>query len=260
MNCQEAKPLLHPYVDGELDVVRHVEMESHIKDCPACAEREQSLRSLRVALSAPSLYYRAPAALRARLEAGAQPMPAETPPAEPRNRPMSRVVRAAVLSALAAAAASILFMAFRDRQLADDRLVAQVVASHIRSLQANHLMDKESTDQHTVKPWFQGKLDFSPQVPDFASKGFALAGGRLDYLADREVAALIYKCRAHIINVFVWPAAGDDTAVRAFSRQGYHLRHWRRGGINSWVISDVNDRDLDEFVRLFQEQSQEVGR
>jgi anti-sigma factor RsiW len=110
-----------------------------------------------------------------------------------------------------------------------------------------------------VKPWFQGKLDFSPQVPDFASKGFPLAGGRLDYLADREVAALIYKCRAHIINVFIWPAGSNDAAERAFSRQGYHIRQWQRGGINYWAISDVNDRDLDEFVRLFQQQSPEIS-
>jgi anti-sigma factor RsiW len=260
MNCQEAKPLLHPYVDGELDVVRHVEMETHIKDCPGCAEQEQGLRSLRVALSAPSFFYRAPAALRARLVAGTQPMTAETQPAAPRSGRSPLIVRAAVLSALAVAAATILILAFHDRQLADDRLAGQVVASHIRSLQPNHLMDVVSTDQHTVKPWFQGKLDFSPQVPDFASQGFALAGGRLDYLADREVAALVYKCRAHFINVFVWPTAGDDAAARAFSRQGYHLRHWQRGGINYWAISDVNDRDLDEFARLFQEQSQEAGR
>jgi anti-sigma factor RsiW len=217
------------------------------------------MRSLSGALSAPSLYYKAPAGLRERLEAGNQPQPAETRPSVPRNARMRLIFRTAVLSALAAGAAVVLFMVFRDRQLADDRLTAQVVASHIRSLQADHLMDVASTDQHTVKPWFQGKLDFSPQVPDFASKGFALAGGRLDYLADREVAALVYKCRAHVINVFIWPAAGDDTAVRAFSRQGYHIRHWQRGGTNYWAISDVNDRDLDEFARLFQEQSQEAS-
>ncbi len=255
MNCHETRPLLHPFVDNELDVLRHVEIEEHLKGCPACAEQEQSLHSLRAALSSPALYYRAPAALAARLELGAQPLTRE-----PRNRTMPLVARVAALSSLATAAAILLFLGLRDRQSADDRLVASVVNSHIRSLQGEHLKDVVSTDQHTVKPWFRGKLDFSPLVPDFSSQGFVLSGGRLDYLADRTVAAIVYQCRAHFINLFLWPAAGPDTAVRTFSRQGYHIRNWQHGGMEYWAISDVNDCDLDQFVRLFQEQAQEARR
>ncbi len=253
MNCHEAQPLLHPFVDNELDVLRHVEIEEHFKSCPACTEQEQSLSSLRAALSAPALYYRAPAALRARLELGAQPLTLER-----RNRISPLVARVAALSSLATAAAILLFLALGDRQSAVDRLADTVVASHIRSLQADHLKDVVSSDQHTVKPWFRGKLDFSPQVPDFSAQGYVLTGGRLDYLADRTVAAIVYQCRAHVINLFLWPAIGQDTAVKPYSRHGYHIRHWQHGGMDYWAISDVNDRDLDQFVRLFQEQAREV--
>ncbi|MGA2258517.1 MAG: zf-HC2 domain-containing protein [Thermoguttaceae bacterium] len=260
MKCDEVKPLLHPHVDKELDLVRHVEIEEHLKGCHECAEQEQNLRSLRVALSAPALYYRAPAALSERLAGlcpggwGVQPLTGSR-----RNRLVPVAITAAV-SSLAAAAAILLFLVLRDRQSADDRLVASVVNSHIRSLQVEHLKDVVSTDQHTMKPWFRGKLDFSPLVPDFASQGFALTGGRLDYLTDREVAALVYQCRAHVINVFQWPADGKNTAVRSFSRQGYHIRGWQGAGMVYWAISDINDHDLDEFVHLFQEQTQEVRR
>jgi anti-sigma factor RsiW len=255
MNCQEARPLLHPFVDNELDVLRHVEIEEHVKGCPACAEQHQSLHALRAALSAPALYYRAPAALAARLNLGAQPLTQER-----RNRTMPLVARVAALSSLATAAAILLFLSLRDRQSAVDRVADAVVTSHIRSLQVGHLTDVVSSDQHTVKPWFRGKLDFSPAVPDFSSQGYVLSGGRLDYLADRTVAAIVYQCRAHFINLFLWLGVGQDAAVRAFSRQGYHIRHWQHGGMDYWAISDVNDRDLDQFVRLFQEQAQEAAR
>jgi anti-sigma factor RsiW len=134
------------------------------------------------------------------------------------------------------------------------RLEDWVFASHVRSLQVNRLPDLVSSDRHTVKPWFRDKLDFSPQVPDLSAEGFPLTGGRLDYLDERPVAALVYQRGKHAINVLTWPAGGSgDKGVQKFSRQGFHIREWQRSGMNYWAISDLNDEDLDQFVRLFQE-------
>ena len=220
MNCKDVRRLLQSYSDGELDLVRHVEMEEHLRGCAECAEQERHLKSLRSALSSSSQYYHAPASLRTRIQL-ATPVVVNNP-----RRPMIR---------FAALAAGVLFLIVSSAILGailsragtstDDLLAEAVVANHVRSLQVNHLTDVVSTDRHTVKPWFRGKLDFSPQVPDLSSQGFTLSGGRLDYLADRPVAALAYHLRLHTINLFTWPAVNnEEKAVRMFSRQGYHLR------------------------------------
>jgi anti-sigma factor RsiW len=146
----------------------------------------------------------------------------------------------------------------RPKASADDRLAEWVVAGHVRSLQVNHLTDVPSGDQHTVKPWFRGKLDFSPQVRDLSAQGYTLSGGRLDYLADRQVAALVFHRRQHVINLFTWPGVdGADSAVRSLARQGFNIRRWQESGMTYWAISDLNDQELDEFVRLYHVQSPE---
>jgi anti-sigma factor RsiW len=138
----------------------------------------------------------------------------------------------------------------------DDLLAELVVAGHIRSLQADHLTDVASTDKHSVKPWLSTKVDFSPDVPDLSAHGFELTGGRLDYLSDHPVAALVYRYRLHVINVFIWPAADNEVKkVRELTRQGFHLRSWQQSGMCYWAISDLSDEGLNEFVRLFQENS-----
>jgi anti-sigma factor RsiW len=255
MNCQDVQNLLHPYSDGELDLVRNLEIEEHLSTCPACAEQEKSLRSLRAVLSAPSLYYAAPAALRTRLQAAPPSSSAvvERQPIAQSANWMWATIAAGILL-LVGVSVTLGVLLSRATNPTGGRLEDWVIASHVRSQQVNHLTDVVSSDRHTVKPWFRDKLDFSPQVPDLSAQGFPLTGGRLDYLADRPVAALVYQRGKHAINVFTWPATNEgEKPVRDFSRQGFHIREWQRSGMNYWAISDLNDEDLDQFVRLFQE-------
>jgi anti-sigma factor RsiW len=134
--------------------------------------------------------------------------------------------------------------------VADREVARQVLDAHLRSLQLTHLTDVASTDQHTVKPWFVGKLDFAPPVADFAAEGFPLVGGRLDAVGGRSVAALVYNRRKHVINLFVWPSEEPDAAPRSGTQHGYAWIRWRRGGMSFWAASDVAASDLDEFARL----------
>ena len=135
---------------------------------------------------------------------------------------------------------------------AEEVLAREVLAGHVRSLMADHLSDVASSDRHTVKPWFNGKLDFSPPVEDLAQQGFPLVGGRLDYLNNRPVAALVYHRQKHFINLFIWPSTSSDSEVKKETRQGYHLFHWTRSGMTYWAVSDVEESQLQEFVGLVQ--------
>ncbi|OWK45333.1 hypothetical protein FRUB_01664 [Fimbriiglobus ruber] len=229
-------------------MVRHIEIDGHLAECAECAAREKSLRSLRTAASSPTLYHRAPAGLAARIRL-------TMPPVTRKRRRLSlrlAATAAGVLLLIGATATVAVLMSRAGGT--DDRLAERVVVGHVRSLQVEHLTDVASSDRHTVKPWFLGKLDFSPPVPDLASQGYPLSGGRLDYLADRPVAALVYHRRLHAINLFTWPAANDEEeSVRGLSRQGFHVRHWQRAGMTYWAVSDLNDQELDTFVQLFRE-------
>jgi anti-sigma factor RsiW len=250
MNCRELRLLLEPYSDGELDLVRRVEIEEHLAGCDECIEQEKRLRALRDVVSSPSLYHRAPAALRTRIQ------PATPPPAGRRRWSLWQLAAvAAAIALLIGTSATVGMLLSRPAVSDDDRLAELVVAGHVRSLQVDHLKDVASTDRHTVKPWLVEKLDFSPQVPDLSEQGYILSGARLDYLTDRPVAALVYKRRLHVINVFTWRGAdGEDRPVREFARQGFNVRSWQRAGMTYWVVSDLNGHELDEFVDLFEEQ------
>jgi anti-sigma factor RsiW len=251
VSCETTRPLIEAYVDGELDLVRTVEIEQHLQGCAACTRVYRNQQALHAALAsaAGALYYTAPAGLQRRIQDSVRK-------AEP-ERPVRWVLPWRNLSLVAAVAVLLLaswaVLRFASAPSGDALLAQEVVAGHVRSLQANHLGDVISTDQHTVKPWFDGKIDFAPPVNDFAAQGFPLWGGRLDYLDNRPVAALVYQKQKHFINVFIWPASqGGSTTPQALTEQGYNLEHWVQGGMNYWVISDVNSADLHTFVQLLQ--------
>lgn len=261
MNCQETRVLLHAFLDDELDPVRSLDVQSHLDACPDCAREHAAHRSLRAALRDEALYFRSPEGLESRVRASLGSRVA----IERRAGWLDAVgalvrMRWAWLPAGAAAALLAVtvitigrFAAPPPGPLADDLLGREVVASHVRSLMASHLTDVPSSDQHTVKPWFNGRLDFSPPVKDLAAEGFALVGGRLDYLAGRPVAALVYQRRLHVINLMVWPAPGQaDRHLTAAPQQGYHILHWTQGGMSYWVVSDLNENEMKEFVTLLQ--------
>jgi anti-sigma factor RsiW len=240
MICAQLERDLDAYIDRELERDADVAFREHLAVCARCRGRVAERETLgRLVRSIP--YYPAPPRLRARIEAAA----ARTPI----RRKMLWWAAAAVLvmSTLGA------FAVFRPHAVPSDILVDEVVDGHVRSLMADHLFDVQSTDQHTVKPWFLGKLDFAPPVVDLAARGFPLVGGRLDYLDGRPVAALVYRRRQHTINVFVRPESSDSsrgTIVRTV--RGFHVRAWRRGGMMFWAVSDVNDAELREFVDALQ--------
>jgi anti-sigma factor RsiW len=246
VNCREVEDLLGAYLDGELEPAVSASVRGHVDACAACRQRLANLESIgRMVRRAP--YYQAPETLRARLT-----------PARPRSTATSHLLAwAAAAVIVASLTGSILLVRWSTRAARVDPVDAvaqEVVSSHVRALMGEHLFDVRSTDQHTVKPWFLGKLDFSPPVTDLAQAGFPLTGGRLDYVAGRPVAALVYTRRQHTINVFVWPEASD--AVRssdARAIRGFHVRHWTRGGMTCWAVSDVNDADLDQFVHALQQ-------
>ena len=190
-------------------------------------------------------YYRAPDALRDRIRASIRAQGRE-----PQRRPLFWAWGG---MAAAVAAASVLSWNLALMQVAgvgDDGLAREIASAHVRSLLAeNHLSDVVSTDQHTVKPWFQGKLDFAPVVTDFATAGFTLAGGRLDYLDGRAVAAVTYRHRLHNVNLFEWPAAGES-APELVTRKGYSFVRWKHGGLQYWVVSDAAGSELLRFAQL----------
>jgi len=249
LNCQQTRELIHGYVDGELDLVKSLEIEEHLKECEACAQAYQRIRSLRSALANNALRFDPPANFERRLRSALRKEDAR--PALSRWRWWHVAVMA--LSAIVIVVA--VAVTFR-RPSSSDLVAQEIVSSHVRSLMPGHLMDVESSNQHTVKPWFDGKLDFSPPVKDLSEQGFKLTGGRLDYIGNRPVAALVYQRGQHPINLFVWPSNGAPAVNETASvHQGYNLIRWSNEGMNYWAVSDLNLAELQQFVQLLHQQT-----
>jgi anti-sigma factor RsiW len=250
VNCPETQTLIHGYVDGELDLMTSLEIEQHLQECSACANAHMSIHSVRAAINDGSLYFQPPSDLRKRIQSSVRSASHEEPT---RRLPPRRLLAVAASLALITAAGWALVRVLPARS-ADAFLTQELVANHVRSqMLPSHRFDVASLDPHTVKPWFEGKLDFSPPVKDLAVEGFPLVGGRLDYIRGRPTAALVYQRRKHSINLFIWPSTpGSETATRTMTRQGYHLFQWTQSGMTHWAVSDLNDRELQEFARLIQ--------
>jgi len=238
------------YLDGELAAVDTRELEAHLAQCAECTRFRDERLALRAAIAAGIPKFQAPAALRDRVrDAAATGARARAP----RPFGVRDVWRPLALAASLAAVALGSWTLARQRA-AGEALADDVLASHIRSLMPGHLTDVLSSDQHTVKPWFNGRLDFSPPVDDFAGRGYPLLGGRLDYVDGRTVAVLVYGRRQHVINVFVWPSArGPSGGPKTSDRQGYHLLHWTAADYTYWVASDLGEAELQEFAQLLRQ-------
>jgi anti-sigma factor RsiW len=258
MNCQECHDFIDPYIDNELDVATAILVKQHLRDCSQCQQLLEARKALRDLLNNPQLQFEVPDSLRQKIQSA---LPVATPSARHRSVGRSVIPWFTVPLALAAALAVVFGLQFLNQRGMFDRsggnaLAEEVISSHVRSLLAAHLLDVPSSDQHTVKPWFDGKLKFSPPVRDFADQGFRLIGGRLDYINGREVAALVYQRRLHIINLFIWPLeSGRNTAAESFTKDGYNVSHWERDGFEFWAVSDVSAEDLRAFAGLERLQS-----
>ena len=241
MSCDEAEILLHALNDGELDAGHARDVEAHVANCSRCTSQLAAYRDLRAKLAGVGLRYQARAALRRR---GAPRMPARISLDADRRSLLKGFAFGGVLSgALAAGLVTVVLRNDRDQRIAGD-----VVSAHLRSLQADHLTDVQSSDQHTVKPWFNGRLDVAPPVVDLTAQGFTLIGGRLDYIDGKPVGALVYKRRAHVINLFVVQASlAGDFAAHAETIRGFNVRRWSSGGLEFWAVSDINSEELQEF-------------
>ena len=246
MTGHAQRNLLHAYIDDELDLVHSMELEDHLADCPDCAQQVESFRALRATFAASELRYGASEALRTRLTQALDK--AERPPVRERERrslPWWNWA-AAVVCLLIAVGGLLLYSGNRR----DETVARELVSDHVRSLMATHLTDVLTSDQHTVKPWFTGKLDFSPRVRDLSADGFELIGGRLDYVDAHSAAAIVYQRRKHVINLFTWPAKNGDESPHTTAEQGFNLIEWTQDGMYYCAVSDLNQQELREFVEL----------
>ncbi|HEU0275996.1 MAG TPA: anti-sigma factor [Candidatus Udaeobacter sp.] len=242
MDHEQIRELIHPYVDGELDLLTARETEQHLRNCVDCRGIENALRALRETVANSQPAYRAPSRLRRNVRAAL------------RREAKTGIFNPWLVFATGAACAllvlgAVLFQTTRVSQ--NETFVDEVIANHVRSLLATHLVDVASSDQHTVKPWFDGKIDFAPDVRDLSKDGFPLIGGRLDYLDGKTVVALVYHRNKHPINVFVMPAtANRDTSPSFVTRRGYNVLSWIHRDMRYWAVSDLNEAELRRFAEF----------
>ncbi len=249
MNCSELSQKLDPYLDGELDLTASLALEEHLASCPACRQLRDQQQNLITLTEEELPRFQAPFFLKTRIRASLR---AEEP--RPAMNTWWRFWPATWVYAGAFALVVItLFLFFWLKP--STSLFQEVIADHIRSLQVNHLMDVASTDQHTVKPWFVGKLTYSPTVIDLSNSGYPLIGGRLDVLRHQEVSAIVYQRRKHYINLFIYPSDPTILKDQFYQNEGYHVFIWSRSGMNYAAVSELNEKELREFVSLIQAQT-----
>ena len=245
MDCDEAEILLHALIDGELDAGHARDIETHIAGCPRCAASLAAYRQMSQSIAEADLRYTAPASLRRRIEAS---LPQQKPAPSRRN-----VLRGFAMGSAVSALAATGLVAIVLRNDDEQRIMSEVVSAHLRSLQAGHLTDVISTDQHTVKPWFNGRLDVSPPVIDLTAQGFTLVGGRLDYVDARAIGAVVYRRRQHVINLFVAQTPNiERRSAKTETVQGFNIRRWSERGLNFWAVSDIGADELAEFGEKFE--------
>jgi anti-sigma factor RsiW len=251
MRCDESEVMLHALIDGELDAGHARDVEAHVAACAGCGEKFSAFRAMHDVMSSAPLKEIAPAHLRSRIEALMATPASRIVSIRQFMQPTRRSFFGglAMGSALSGAlAASLVFTVMRGDQ--EQTIAEEVVSAHIRSLQAGHLMDVETSDRHTVKPWFNGRVDVAPPVVDLTAESFTLLGGRLDYIDGEPVAAIVYQRRKHVINLFVaQQLAEKNRRPNAKSIQGYNCRHWTQNGLDLWAVSDIVGDELDEFVQ-----------
>jgi anti-sigma factor RsiW len=252
--CPDREAMLQALLDGELDAANALSVEAHLKTCAGCAAHFATLQQLRERLAQADLAEAAPSHLRTRIDNLLAAEDRRAAPAKTARRPWWANLAAAWGSAGAMAGVAAGLLVLQVAPVADP-LEGQLVASHVRSLQANHLIDVATSDRHVVRPWFNGRIDYAPPVPDLAAQGFPLVGGRLDYAQGRTVAAVVYKRRAHVINLFVMPA--QDHGLRLpfggpKAPPGYAIVHWTHAGLDFWAVSDVEGGELAAFHKAFE--------
>jgi anti-sigma factor RsiW len=250
MDCEQAKILIDAFIDNELDIPNSLEVERHISSCQSCSIVYKNYLVIQSALKDESMYFSTPPELKKKITSSIKS--SEKKQFSIKSRMFGWQGAAAVFALTSVFL--LIFILFRSASSPEAQITEQIVDNHMRSLMPNHLTDVQNSDQHTVKPWFNGKLDFSPPVADLSSQGFTLVGGRLDYINGQPVAAIVYQRKSHLINLFFWFSDNkDDITKKASVTRGYNLIHWTKGNRNYWAVSDINLTELDEFISKIQE-------
>jgi anti-sigma factor RsiW len=247
LNC--SKELLEAWLDEELDPADCAALERHIQDCASCSDAILRLREQKAKIRAAAPYYDAPPQLRQAISDALRREFAVERAEQARRVPWRGLAVAASLLLAVSASWNILLL----RRHTDSSLAESLVSAHVSSLLASHLVDVPSSDQHTVKPWFAGRLDFAPVVKDLDAQGFPLAGGRVEYLGGRRIAAVVYRRRLHVINLFTWPDGHADGGESRISRDGYNIVHWTTGPMTYWAVSDVSAPELERLRQFYRE-------
>lgn len=241
MDCKQTQSLLSAYADNELDARSSIEVEEHLRGCSKCREALEGVKQVKQVVLSSAPAYRAPSKLRKSIQTT--------------NEPPRAAFSAFRVTAFAATVLLALFVGWTiGRRNPPHDISADLLASHVRALMSDHLADVISTDKHTVKPWFNGRIDYSPPVVDLAAQGFPLKGGRLEYLDGRRVAVLVYARNKHVIDLYVEPS-GKNISETKSQLNGFNMRHWSKQGFEYWAVSDVNDQELSDYCDLLESTS-----